>query len=148
MKRTQIDEELRQIAARHNGLLRPEDVVEFAKDEETALHSRFQWDDDKAAQEYRLWQAREIIRVSVILLPNTSEPVRAFVSLKADRSKDAGGYRTIQNVMTDTEMREQLLEQALDDLEYFTRKYQQLKELAPVFDAITNIKGKKRKACA
>jgi hypothetical protein len=35
-------EELALIANKHGGKLRPEDVVEFAKDPATALHSKFE----------------------------------------------------------------------------------------------------------
>lgn len=42
---------------KHNKL----DGVEFARDPETELHSRLEWDDTKAAQKYRVWQLSKII---------------------------------------------------------------------------------------
>jgi hypothetical protein len=54
LKWKEIFEELNQIAATHGGELREEDVVEFAKNPETALHDYFTWDDKKAAAKYRL----------------------------------------------------------------------------------------------
>jgi hypothetical protein len=47
-------EELAKLKKR--GKLSPSDVVEFARDEKTALHSCFEWDDSVAAREYRLHQ--------------------------------------------------------------------------------------------
>ena len=41
--------------------LHAEDVVAAARDPLSPLHSKFQWDDSKAAHRYRLWQARQII---------------------------------------------------------------------------------------
>ena len=72
-------QELEQIRKANDGELRPADVVEFARNPDTALHSRFTWDDDKAAAEYRLWQARELIRVVVQLHPKTNKKMRVYV---------------------------------------------------------------------
>lgn len=128
-----IKQELEALAEANNGLLKPEAVVEFAKDPNTALHSRFEWDDTEAAKAYRLYQARQIIRVSVSVLPNENETeYRVFVSLKNDRS-NGGGYRPMVEVMTNDEMRRQLLSQAHNDFKMWQKKYNQLKELAPVF---------------
>ena len=37
------------INKKNHGLLKPEKVLEFAKNEKTALHSRFEWDNKKAS---------------------------------------------------------------------------------------------------
>lgn len=42
--------ELEIIREKHGGTIRPEDVVEFAKDPSTALHECFEWNDRKAAK--------------------------------------------------------------------------------------------------
>jgi len=134
-----IQKELETIRKRHNGLLRPADVVEFAKDKATALHGQFTWDDGKAAEEYRLWQARMIIRVTVSVMPKVEKECRAYVSLMNDRQRDGGGYRSMVSVLSDAERREALLQEALAELNVFRRKYALLKELAPVFAAIDEI---------
>lgn len=128
-----IKQELEALAEANNGLLLPEAVVEFAKDPKTALHDRFEWDDTEAAKRYRLVQARQLIRVNVAVLPNENETAyKVFVSLKSDRY-NGGGYRPMVEVMNDDTMRGQLLNQAHNDFKLWQRKYQQLKELAPVF---------------
>ncbi len=68
-----IKQELEALAEANNGILRPEIVVEFARDAKTALHSRFEWDDTEAAKQYRLWQARQIIKVAINVLPAEPE---------------------------------------------------------------------------
>ena len=78
-------------------------MVEYARDPKTALHSRFEWDDSKAGHDWRLYQARQIIRLSVLVLDNVRDPVRAWVSMKDDRVKAGGGYRSIGDVMSDEE---------------------------------------------
>lgn len=128
--------ELELIRNKNGGILRPEDVVEFAKNPKTALHKKFTWDNDKAAHEYRLWQARELIRVSVNILPQNNKPFRAYVSLVDDRKNPGGGYRALVDVMADGELREKLLEQAIKDMRGFQKKYKALKELASVFSVM------------
>lgn len=132
---TKVQKELKQIAKQAGGILRPEAVVERASDPESALHEHFTWDDTKAAQEYRLWQARQIIRVSVVVLDEENEPVRTYVSLTTDRKNVGGGYRPIEVVLSDEEMREQMLADAFADLKMLREKYKRLKELSEVFAA-------------
>ena len=136
----QIKAELEMICGGAGGILRPSDVVAYAEDENTALHECFEWDDTKAGQEYRLWQARKIIKVHVTVLPNTTTPINAYVSLKTDRVGEGGGYRPIVDVMNNQQMREQLLAEALEELTYYEKKYKQLTDLAPVFEAAKKIR--------
>ena len=142
-----VRQELLEICRENRGVLRPEDVVEQARSPKSVLHGLFQWDDSEAAREYRLWQARELIRVSVVMLPEAGgEPTRAFVSLMDDRTKEAGGYRCLTTVLGNARQRAALLEQALKELQYWQRKYQQLSELVPVFEARERVMKRKRKA--
>jgi hypothetical protein len=51
------------------GSLTPENVLDASRDESALLHTLFQWDDSKAAHQFRLQQARSIlnnIEVNVI----------------------------------------------------------------------------------
>lgn len=61
-KQRAIKERLRELEDHNNGTLTPEVVVEDAKNPSSVLHDYFEWDDHKAAKEYRLDQARELIR--------------------------------------------------------------------------------------
>jgi|ERR1035437_121881 hypothetical protein len=131
-----IAQELEIVRRKGRGILRAESVVEYARDPGTALHERFEWDDDKAAQEYRIWQARHLIRVMVTVLPQHKGEVRVYVSLGDDRQQEGGGYRTISAVMADPEMRTAMLEEAADDMRLFKVKYRVLTELADVFEAM------------
>lgn len=136
MKKNAIPEELETIRQQHKGLLKPRDVVEFAKDPQTALHNHFLWDNSKAAHQYRLWQARQIIRITVTIAPGTKIEDRVFVSLMDDRKKTDGGYRTTIDVMSDAEQKTAMLTEALAELNVFRRKYARLTELSKVFAAI------------
>ena len=135
-RRASIEQELEEIAASHDGLLQPADVVAYAQNEEAALHPLFVWNDAIAGQEYRLWQARQIIRVTVSMQPGYERPVRAYVSLLEDRTLEGGGYRTMAAVMGDADRRSGLLAQALQEMDRFRLRYQSLMELAEVFTAM------------
>lgn len=129
-----IAKELKKIAKNNDGVLLPEHVVQSAKANNSPLHSRFEWDNSVAAHQYRLWQARQLIRVCVELIPGIATPTEVFVSLTPDR--DHGGYRIVTDVLSDDGMRAQLLADALADMNLFRVKYQRLRELANVFAAI------------
>lgn len=116
-----------------DGLLKPEDVVNFAADPETALHKAFEWNDSKAAHAHRLWQARQLI-VSVHIVDNRSpEPIQAWVSLKSDRTNPGGGYRDTVAVLSDAELRQQMLETFWDEYDRMRERYQRFEELAEIF---------------
>lgn len=130
--------ELELVRTSHGGTLKPEDVVEFAKDDETALHSAFTWNDGEAASAYRLWQARQVIRVCVTIREGEKgPPIPVYVSLYEDRGTE--GYRRLVDVMSDEERREKLLQQALGELKYWKAKYSQLEKLTPVFKAADKV---------
>lgn len=138
-KQNSILSELRQIERKHNGILRANDVVAYAENPATALHSRFEWDDTKAGYQYRLLQARNLIRVQVHIISEDIEPVRCYVSLKENRQNKGGGYLGMGMVLMDRKKRETLLQEAYQDMEVFIHKYERLKELAGVRREIAKI---------
>lgn len=131
--------ELERIAAEHGGLLRPRDVVEAARDPQSPLHGYFCWDDHEAAERWRLEQAQALIRAAVTIVREDHPPVRAFVSLVADRAPGGGPYRATADVLAAPDLRSALLEQAKRELAAFRRKYAVLSELAKVFAAIEEL---------
>jgi hypothetical protein len=141
-EKKKIEAELEQIAADHGGVLSPVHIEAFARDKETALHGRFEWDDAKGAYQNRLWQARKLIATFIIIAESDNEPIRAWVSMREDRAEEDGGYRTLVSVLSDEERRGQFLLDAMRDLQTWKRKYKRLTELAPIFEAIAATKGK------
>lgn len=145
MSRAEIKKELEQIREAGGGKIKADAVVEFARDPKTALHSKFEWDDNKASHEYRLWQARHVISVHVTVVEGCRKPVPAYVSLQRDRNVEGGGYRAIADVMSDEQQRAELLQQAATELMAFKRKYARLTELNKVFEAIEEVVPKHTK---
>ena len=125
------------------GKVRPNAVVDEARDPSSPLHDRFEWDDTLGGEQYRLIQARRLIRAAVTLLPSTNKPCRAYVSLTSDRSSpeedeelgSTGSYRLTADVLGSDQLQRLLLQDALDELKSLEVKYRQLQELAGVFAA-------------
>jgi len=145
-----VVEELEQIRESNDGILYPQSVVDFARNEETALHDKFEWDDTVAGENYRVWQARKIIRAVAILIPRQNEPIQAYVSMVADRyqgegeekQERVGGYRCMVDVLSTPNLRETLLSEALAEFEMWERKYTMITELADIFAAAKTAKQK------
>lgn len=146
MKRnSKVVQELRRIAKENEGVLQPELVVQAARLPSSPLHSHFTWDNGDAAEKYRLIEAQKLIRTTIELLPcpdGSKRPVRVFVSLRDERREEESGYRLMTEVMDDTQMRQQLLNDALADLEAFQKRYESLQELAEVFTAVRKVRSK------
>jgi hypothetical protein len=129
-----IKAELERLARLNGGTLTPAQVVIAAEPKDSPLHDSFTWDDSAAATQYRLWQARQLLRVSVtVIVPDGPREDRAFVSLTTDRGKD--GYRVTLDVLNDEDLRRQMLLDARAEMKIFANKYRRLTELSGIFAA-------------
>lgn len=148
LQKQTITDELIIIKDQSNGFVDPVAVVEFARNPATALHNRFEWDDTEAAERYRIWQARMIIRMELVVVPVNEDKkkiIRTFVSLIADRRAEHDkGYRFMVDVLSDADLRALLLDEAHKDMLLFKRKYNLLNELAKVFEAMNEMRSQKR----
>lgn len=100
---------LERLARQNGGLLQVEHVLEEARHPGSILHKHFQWDDHKAAESYRKVQARQLIQRCVVTIEKAPDVhIRAFVSLSTDQH-DGGGYRMTANVLSDENLKGQLL---------------------------------------
>ena len=141
IKNKKIIAELRRIARANDGVLAPENVVNAARSVRSPLHKLFDWDDTKAAEKWRIHQARQVLRVTVELIGNDKSPVRVFVSLTKDRTGDETGYRSMVDVVSDDELYAQMLKDALEELRVFKAKYARFKELREVFAVIDRVRA-------
>lgn len=139
-----IEKELETVRSRdRQKRLRPEAVVQFARNPRTALHKRFEWDDTEAGKAYRLWQARQIISIAVLVVHENRPAYRAYVSLPSDR-QTGGGYRSLDVVMRNPTMYAEMLDDALEDLKRLKQKYGQLQELELVWRAARRVESQRR----
>lgn len=129
---SQVGQALEAIRKANGGILRPQDVVDWAADPKHVLHDRFDWDDTSAAAKYRLWQARQLISFTVCYAEGGLQEQRYYVSLRTDRNGKEG-YRSVLEVMEKPTLQKQLMEDALAELEHFQQKYQKIQSLAKLF---------------
>lgn len=85
-----------------NGRLTPERVLDDAKRPESPLHKHFQWDDQKAAEQHRLDQARDLIRTVKITVVVNEVRIKAPYYIP-DPSKNGReqGYTNISTLRDD-----------------------------------------------
>lgn len=112
-----------------------EDIVEKARDEKSELHKCFEWDDTKAAENWRKHQARVLLSMLVIK-PAKEEhaPVRVF-SLTSERQV----YQKTEVILKQADEYQSMLKRALLEMESYRRKYHTLTELEDVFKAIDDL---------
>lgn len=123
-----IHEELERIHDA-NGSLSPELIVEAARSAYHPLHHAFTWDDSVAAHEYRLLQARAMIRRCYVqreLEPSHVVRVRAFVARShveaADPYRPAGEYVPVQLVISSDVLKTQWFKQLERDWKALHRR--------------------------
>lgn len=132
---------LEAIRAKHRGKLTPAAVVEASRSKIAPLHACFEWDDRRCGKFHRETQAREIIRAVLIVDEPESKgrvkgPVRAYVHVELP---DGPGYTTTARAMSKSELREQVLRDAVGELKAWQSRYSRLQELGRVYSAIEEI---------
>lgn len=105
----------------------PEDIITAAENEETELHKCFEWDDTKAANKYRLYQAR-VLTSQLIFKKETSDE-KPIAPVRIYNRTDGGGYKVPERTFKVQEEYEALLQRALAELRAFKLKYAALQEL-------------------
>lgn len=133
--------------ANEERLLTAESVVEAAQDEDSPLHSYFTWDDGEAARQYRLSQARALIRHIHVTMPDDKgeSSIPKYVSLQSDRKRPSGGYREINGVLGSKELLAELETTAKRDLDGVLRRYEMLKGFVERVRKAAGIEAIKRK---
>lgn len=132
---------MRRIQNANGGVLLPEKVVDAARNPKSPLHDQFTWDDTKAAEEYRLWQARQLVaRVRLEIVVNKDNKV-IMVPVREHHhfSSDGAGYRSIKQVIRDEDLRNELLQQFADALDRVRAQYVMMKDVLntpAIFEAI------------
>lgn len=144
-----VAQELRRIYRTSGNRIRPPDVIAAARSPSSVLHGHFTWDDSKAAEEFRLIQARRLIATVRITIPSSSaKPViviRAYHALRSEQS----GYRHMKDIVDAPDLLESLVAQFASDLERLTERYQAIRSTADarrVFDVIEEFCGKQKEA--
>lgn len=116
------------------GRITPTDVVQEAASTSSPLHDYFEWDDSKAANRYRLFQAANLIRtikVTIVSERPSGEvediQVRGFMALRSAGDETApAGYVPEHVVREDPEKRRIMLQQMKREMTALHRRYRHL----------------------
>lgn len=141
----QAGEYIHDLSIKENGIT-AESLLEHSRDENALLHSCFEWDNTKAAEKYRLNQARGIISnlVAIQINEKPQAPVRSFVSVTETKHSEKGRFMPIVEAITNDKSRVIVLENATRELQQIREKYATLEELFSVWAAIDRILGDKK----
>ena len=121
-----------------NGGLTAMRLLEKSRPEDALLHGCFEWDDTKAAEAHRLFQARYFIG-NIVITQIDDKPVqmtRAFVNISDASHAETACYKPVRVALSDADSREIVLSNALRELMRFKEKYGSLTELTEIIDAI------------
>lgn len=114
--------------------VKPEQILEKARDKTTELHKCFEWNDSVAAEKYRLHQARTI--VCQLVIKEAEEKPDATPKRIFHRTETTGGYKSVEFILQDQTEYEKLLEMARSELRAFKAKYHSLSEFKEIIALI------------
>lgn len=109
--------------------------LDSARDEDSEMHSLFEWDDTKAAEHWRMQQASVIIAsIRVNVVEEEREPIRtrAYVQHEPRQS----GYISVGKALSEEDKRNKVIMQARKEASWFIEKYKAFEELAEVIEAM------------
>ena len=136
--------EIESLNLKYNGFAPDGALVKHAKSKRSVLHHEFEWDDSVAGHKYRLQTEKKIKRSLVVvtdhMVDKESNPIEVRVFTSALVSDEDNTPRRVYmntfDMLEDPYGRQQLLEQAKQELEQFKRKYEMLSELSSVMKPI------------
>jgi len=130
-----IKAQLLSIRSKEDGMIHARDVVAWADSHrESDLGRKFEWDNDKAAYEYRLYQARRLIMIHIV--DEEHEP--QIVNLKWDRPR-GGGYRMVDEVLDDLTFSRRMYLDAKAELLRVRSRYERVRELVSVWEELDRV---------
>jgi hypothetical protein len=134
-----VGEHLEFLRQQSKGELTPKDVVDDARNPNSPLHSFFEWDDGEAAEQYRLQQARGLIRAVVAVYVGDEKPAvrhKAYVHINEPA---APHYRETSHALSLSKTRQMVLQRAWRELQAWKQRYKDLKEFSDLFEVIDEV---------
>lgn len=112
----------------------PQQIVDFAKNPETELHKCFEWDDTKAAENWRKQQARYVCCSISIVTDETEQKQTAYRLIQHNTDKQS--YQNVVVTVRNRDQYSELLQMAKKELNSFKERYRSIVELESVIDEI------------
>lgn len=134
-----VGRHIEMLREKFKGELTPQDILDDARHDNSPLHSFFEWDDGAAAEQYRLQQARGLIRAVVAVYVREDKPAvrtKAYVHIN---EPSAPHYREATHAMSQQKTRKMVLDRALNELKAWKARYRDLEEFASLIDIIDKV---------
>lgn len=113
----------------------PQNIVELARNENSAIHNDFEWNDTIAGEKYRHIQAREMIQLLVIEpVKKEQQPVRVF-QITTQRNT----YQPTKLILRNEDEYQSLLNRIHAELEAIQKRIKGITEYEPVYEAIEKV---------
>lgn len=151
-----VGESLSKIYHKNAHKLTAQSVVKEASSSKHPLHACFEWNDTKAAQKYRLEQARQIIKCTTVVTQQGKKKVavRAFISIRKDEhgdlshnpfAKGESYYASVKDAMSNKILEKYTIESVFRDLQNLMDKYETVKAVSKLFKKIKHEMSKYKK---
>lgn len=114
-----VAKKINELTKEYGGEVTPNILLQEAEQPNSVLHKYFEWDQSKAAKEYRLWQARKLLGAiaEVVVIKGKENPIRSFWSVSNKECKPV--YVTLKKAMSNKDYTCQLFEDTQNSLQHF-----------------------------
>lgn len=124
------------------GKVTPNDLVEAARSARSALHPLFEWDNNAAAHEHRLHQARTALtslRIKITIeSPQSNVPAFLSVGINTNAHTESG-YTTLSVIEHDPDLRREAVLREWRQIKGWIQRTEWISEFAPLREAATEI---------
>jgi hypothetical protein len=124
--------------------LSAQEVLDLARPKNSPIHQYFNWDDSDAAEKYRLYQARNLIKCIVVEIDDGVSVPKYCTPVMVD-GYEKKRYVSLKRAISTPSIWEQILSRALEDAEFWNARYRHLRELRPISTAIDKTTKKLKK---
>lgn len=119
------------------------DLVEASRNKRAATHRYFEWDNEAAGHEYRLIQARHLLRSVEVVVEQggTERTTRAFhnVTLEVQDGAKVHRYVPQEVVWKSPELTQQVITSARRELDGWVNRYEQYTEISAQINGVRQI---------
>ena len=124
---------------KNGGDVDPEALFLSQADDDAPLHDEFVWDADEALLTLGVQRAKDLVRWIQYRYVDVKDslPCRYYESVRVqyeDDPKPRPVYRRTEDILSEPNLRDQLLASAIRDAEAFKRRYSGLVELSRIID--------------
>lgn len=120
--------------------LTPESIVERATNVHSELHELFNWDDNSAAHQWRLQQARVLINEIRVIIEE--KEFHAFENINITEEAGSNEYLERKEILDNEQFRQLMIKKAFSYLVYWKEQYKDYKEFNPIFKNIEKVRTK------